>query len=270
MDGTTAEQGRPRPALATRSSLADSVHTSLLAWLMDGHVGPGASLSIEGLARDLGVSPTPVREALARIESTGLVERAALKGYRVASILTAAEVRSLVDARLHLECRNARCAAGLVDGPTLDRLARCLEVMQRAPKGPSFEQYREYHAADNEFHSIINAAGGNPFLAAAFEQLNGQIQRSRLRTVPGHGITDAEVTSAEHSALLEALRAHDADRAEATMRHHLEGVLERVLHERAAAGSPSSEPVPPAVAEDLTVAEDPAVAEDLAAASGQA
>lgn len=221
----------PRPGLPSapsRASLADSVHVSLLSWLMDGHAAPGSSLSIDGLARDLGVSPTPVREALARIESTGLVERAALRGYRVAGLLSRTEVNDLMDARLLLECHNTAAAAGFVSEELLEELAGTVERMAAAPKGPSFAEYRDYHAADNEFHHLVNRSGGNQFLAEAFEGLNGQLQRFRLRLV-GHGVTDADEALAEHTAIVEALRARDGDAAGARMRDHLEAVRSRAL-----------------------------------------
>ncbi len=81
--------------------------------------------------------------------------------------------------------------------------------MEDAPKGPSFADYQDYHRADNEFHRLLNRAGGNTFLADAFEALNGQVQRFRLRLV-GDGVTDAETAIEEHGALLRALRARDS------------------------------------------------------------
>lgn len=227
-----------RPGLPTapsRASLADSVHVSLLAWLMDGHAAPGSSLSIDGLARDLGVSPTPVREALARIESTGLVERAALRGYRVAGLLSRREVDELMDARVLLETRSTTAAAAFVDEEVLARLSTTVERMAAAPKGPSFADYRDYHAADNEFHRLVNRLGGNTFLAEAFEGLNGQVQRFRLRLL-GHGVTDADEALTEHAAIVDALRARDGAAAGARMREHLEAVRARALDDRAAAG----------------------------------
>ena len=217
-----------------RASLADSVHASLLTWLMDGHAAPGESLSIDGLARELGVSPTPVREALVRIESTGLVERAALKGYRVARLLTDEEVHALVDARILLECRTAELAAARIGPQELAAVRATVEAMTVAPTGPSFADYRAYHAADHEFHRLVSEAGGNPFLSAAFANLNGQVQRFRLRRSPMEGVTDADEAVREHTGVLRALEAGDAAAAREAMRRHLEEVRRRVLADRGA------------------------------------
>ncbi|WP_432561293.1 GntR family transcriptional regulator [Kineococcus sp. SYSU DK003] len=227
------------PAAPARSSLADSVHASLLAWLMDGNAAPGAPLSIDGLARDLGVSPTPVREALARIEFTGLVQRTAMRGYRVAGMLSRDEVDQLMDARLLLECHNVALAAERVGDDLLEQLADTVDRMTLAPKGPSFADYRDYHQADSDFHHLVNRGGGNGFLADAFEGLNGQLQRFRLR-LTGQGVTDAELAIAEHVAVVDALRARDGVAAAERMRDHLEAVRARALDDRAAAGLDAS------------------------------
>ncbi|MGO4492762.1 GntR family transcriptional regulator, partial [Arthrobacter sp. 2YAF22_2] len=70
------------PRGVSRQVLADHVYEALLIALMDGRLEAGTPVSIDGMARELDVSPTPVREALARLESTGMVLRTALRGYR--------------------------------------------------------------------------------------------------------------------------------------------------------------------------------------------
>src|SRR5690606_32939295 len=93
-----------------RRGLRDRVYERVLQLLLSGEVAPGARLSIDTLARQLDVSPTPVREAMVHLERTGLVTREALKGYRVAPPLGAAQLRELFDARLILETEAARMA----------------------------------------------------------------------------------------------------------------------------------------------------------------
>src|SRR6478735_4678774 len=101
--------GKPRITVERRA-LRDGVYDALLELLLDNGVAPGASLSIEGLARELGVSPTPVREALGQLEHTGLVTRAALKGYRAAAPLTQARMAELLNARSVVEVAAVRAA----------------------------------------------------------------------------------------------------------------------------------------------------------------
>src|SRR5690349_12487666 len=106
------EPRRPvRPERISPRLVVDDVHDQLLRLIIDGHLPADSPLSIDALAREFGVSSSPVREALTRLESTGLVQRLALRGYRVAAALTAEELADLIDARLLLEPAVAAAAA---------------------------------------------------------------------------------------------------------------------------------------------------------------
>src|SRR5919106_3594005 len=80
--------------------LVDDVHEAIKARIMDHAIAPGARVSIDGLARELGVSPTPVREALARLESAQLVVKEPLRGYPTTPLLTADQLADLYRFRL--------------------------------------------------------------------------------------------------------------------------------------------------------------------------
>ena len=86
-----------------RAALRDEVYSTILDMLLGGVFQPEESLSIDGLARDLDVSPTPVREAMVEMEHTGLVERLARRGYRVAPPISTEQIRKLIDVRKLLE-----------------------------------------------------------------------------------------------------------------------------------------------------------------------
>lgn len=101
-DSTSLNSTAPGARLQ-RKVLRDDVYDAILELLMSGEITPGTSLGIDPLARRLGVSPTPVREAMVQLEGTGLVERTALRGYRVADPLTAAQLAEIIDARVILE-----------------------------------------------------------------------------------------------------------------------------------------------------------------------
>jgi DNA-binding GntR family transcriptional regulator len=192
-----------KPRTVSRQVLADHVYQEILASLMDGTLEAGASVSIDGLARDLDVSPTPIREALARLESTGLVRRVALKGYSVAPLFTSDE----------LELYSA--------------LERSISDLRAAPRGASFAEFRDYWEADERFHRLIAENAGNQFILSAYESLGGQIQRFRF--FGGLGVTDADFAIEEHSAILEAFAAADPERARDAMVSHLEGVKARAI-----------------------------------------
>src|SRR3954451_15437224 len=150
----SAPQDVPPPAAPSplvRRVLADDVFDALTALVMDHVVEPGARMSIDGLALRLGVSPTPVREALARLEALGLARKEPLRGYRAPPSLTRSELEDLSEFRLVLEPwaagRAARAVrAGRVDPETLLRLVgemtealwpeyeRCRALAAHAPR----------------------------------------------------------------------------------------------------------------------------------------
>jgi DNA-binding GntR family transcriptional regulator len=216
-----------------RQVLADHVYTELLASLMDGRLAPGSVVSIDGTARDLDVSPTPVREALARLEHTGMVRRVALKGYRVAPVFTREDFAELMEARLAIEPVNARLACERMDQRGLAELERAVEDLKSAPRGPAFAEFKDYLEADERFHLLIARQTANQFMEAAYSALGGQIQRFRL--FGGVGITDAECAIAEHQAVLEAISAGDPAKAETAMAAHI-----RQVRSRAIAAAPES------------------------------
>ncbi|MGY1550577.1 GntR family transcriptional regulator [Microbacterium sp. A588] len=225
------ELSRPdRPARISPRLVVDDVHDQLLRLIIDGHMEPESPLSIDALARDFGVSSSPVREALARLESTGLIQRLALRGYRVAPALESNELAELMDARLFLEPAAAAATAEREGrAPLLEQLDATLSTLAADQAGEQFESFRAYYEADREFHRAIVAGTDNRFLLHAYDALGGHVQRFRLFS--GRGVTDADATVAEHRAIRDAIAAGDSAAAEAAMRAHLTGVRERSLAE---------------------------------------
>lgn len=212
-----------------RQVLTDQVFDVLMAQLIDGKLVAGSPLKIDRLARELEVSQTPVREALARLESTGLVERTALRGYTVAPMLTKKELGDLMDARLLLEPMNAFLAAERADDEFLANLANVVANFEAAPTGPTFKNFRQYWTADERFHQLIAEQADNRALLSAYQALGGLAQR--FRQFGGVGVTDAETAVIEHNAIFTALRARDPEAARAAMATHIAGVKGRALSE---------------------------------------
>lgn len=213
----------------SRQVLADHVYEALLIALMDGRLEAGTPVSIDGMARELDVSPTPVREALARLEATGMVRRTALRGYRVAPLFTPEELADLMDARLVIEPANAFMACSHADGELTAQLAQAIDDLKAAPRGPSFSEFRAYWEADERFHRLIAEHADNQFLLSAYNALGGQVQRFRF--FGGLGVTDADFAIAEHTEILRAFEAGDAERARQKMIAHIEGVKQRSQHD---------------------------------------
>ncbi|HEX6365815.1 MAG TPA: GntR family transcriptional regulator [Agromyces sp.] len=215
----------------TKRPIADQMYDVLLQQFMSGARGPGQSLNIGALSRELDVSQTPLREALARLEHTGLVEREALRGYRVAPMMTRVEVQQLMEARLLLEPKLAEQAALRTTDEFLATLRETLDEFHRsaALADVETEGFDMYWRSDDRFHMTIAAQAGNPFLQMAYSALGGQIQRFRLFSKFGR--TGARLAAPEHTAIYDAIAAGDATAAAEAMRAHVSGATERLLGE---------------------------------------
>jgi DNA-binding GntR family transcriptional regulator len=211
-----------------RTTHADSVYDLLLTQFMDGERRASQSLNIPSIAREFDVSQTPVREALARLEHTGLVIREPLKGYRVAPLFTENELVKLMDARLVIEPAVTVEAALRVTPEFLTELDTTVEDLARAAETKSFS---DHWRADDQFHGRISKQSGNPFLDAAYRAIGGQVRRFRLLANPSSDT--AAIAAVEHGHIIEALRARDAAGAAQAMRVHIEGAKSRALADRA-------------------------------------
>ena len=211
-------------APARRTVLTDAVYDALLARLMDHTMEPGDRIGIDQVARDLDVSPTPVREALARLESEGLVQKTPLKGYRASPLLDAAGFADLFEMRLLTEPYASARAAERVDASVLARLEESAAVMQQFAEASSddsdrtgsdrVEAFKVFALEDGRFHQLIADHCGNTLLAEGIARLRAHRHLYRLYFTEGI----AAETAREHERILAALRTGDATAAEAAMR----------------------------------------------------
>jgi Transcriptional regulators len=222
---------------STRLPIADRVYDSLSVQFMTGERAPGERLKIHMLARDLDVSPTPIREALARLEHTGFIERHSQRGYVVARLLGGEEIAQLMDARLLLEPTMARTAAERASADFLSRLADTITVMRNTEAGPYGETLRECWLADELFHGLIADQCGNPFIANAYRSLGGQLQRFRI--IGKSGVSHARSACGEHEVIFAAMESGDIDGTAAAMNRHIINAKARALDDVARAESVS-------------------------------
>jgi DNA-binding GntR family transcriptional regulator len=214
----------------SRQVLTDRVYELVKAMVMDHEIAPGARVNIDGVARELDVSPTPVREALARLESDGLVTKRPLVGYRATELLDAAGLTDLFEMRLLLEPRAAALAAEHATEARLDRLEAITEEMRSHPvTGERYVVYRRFALLDQEFHDELALAADRPLLADAVRRLHAHLHMFRLDSAPGGG----RPTVAEHERILRAVLRRNPDRAAEAMAEHLRSSLAR--HRAAAA-----------------------------------
>lgn len=218
-----------------RRGLRDRVYDRILQLLMSGEVPPGARLSIEKIARQLAVSPTPVREAMVQLERTGLITREALKGYRMAPPLNPEQLAELFDARMMLETTAARLATPADPGFLRD-LKAALDVHAKSGEAviaefdtgaPNMGVATEYFQRDADFHRVIFRHTGNHYLYEMSEGLGGLLHRMRQSVL--HGVLDVSEALCEHSAILQAFESGDPSAPEQAMREHINGVRLRSL-----------------------------------------
>lgn len=216
-----------------RKILRDDVYEILLDKFLSGEYEPGAPISIDKLARELGISPTPVRETLVQMEHTGLVTRAALRGYRLAEPLSAAQMKQIVDARLILEVAAVERAMKHVDVliPQLQEMCEvhkeiAMEVENAViSESLTLEKLRDYFDADWAFHKVFLENCGNDYIAKMVESLSFNIHRMRQNIT--HKDSDALEAVSEHTAILEAVESRDTVRVRHSMETHLFNVLNR-------------------------------------------
>src|SRR4051812_33000463 len=196
-----ASQGRSGSRLPQRQVLADDVYEAVKALVMDHVIAPGARVSIDGLARDLGVSQTPIREALARLESDGLVTKEPLRGYSATPLLTRAEVDELFQFRLLIEPWAAARAAELATRADHDRILAEMASCEEPPPGEAYEAYRALAQHDGRFHLLLAGLAGNQQLRTALDRTHCHMHIFRLYSAGGGGAQ----TIAEHRKVTAAV-----------------------------------------------------------------
>ncbi|MEO5960241.1 MAG: GntR family transcriptional regulator [Opitutaceae bacterium] len=204
--------------------LTDGVQEALLSRLMSREIAPGTAMRTETLAEQLGVSATPVREALARLEATGLVHRSVNRGYRAAPLLGADELMQLIEVRLAVEPAIAEWACRRAGAGQVTALRATVAAQQSAPRGPGYQGFKDYLAADWSFHECLAEATGNPFLIRALDSFRGFVHRLHL---DHDSVPDAEESVAEHNTVVAAIVSGSPAAAAQAMRKHLIAVRKR-------------------------------------------
>jgi len=204
-------------ALSPRVSLGEEIYDILQERLLSMQIPPGERLAIDVIARELGASQTPIRAALIRLESEGLVQRRHNSGFRAAPFPTAEGFRQMYEFRLMLEPQAAAMAVRVMDQATLEALRAAFAEMEATrPLDPAQAQ-RAFTRADQEFHRLIYARAGNDLVTTALGRLNQQMQVFRLRFT-----SDVrEDAFAEHASILAAIESGDPVAAEEAMHNHI-------------------------------------------------
>jgi DNA-binding GntR family transcriptional regulator len=194
--------------------LRQSVYEALVELVIAGRLGAGQHLVETELARQLGVSRQPVREALHRLEAEGWVDLRPNQGAFV-HVPTDQEVDQLLDVRELLEVETARLAARTV---TPDQLARLRAICRDGEAAVAAGDTERFVSLNNSFHAALAEVGGNAVLAE-LSAIVGRRARWYYRLVAPMREHESCV---EHLAMVEAIEAADGDQAAKVARSHVE------------------------------------------------
>ncbi|MBO9670414.1 MAG: GntR family transcriptional regulator [Sphingobium sp.] len=195
----------------------------LLTKLMSLEIAPGERIAIDTIARQLGISQTPVREALSQLEAEKLVSKMTNVGYRASPQMSRKEVRDLYMLRQLIE---PYAAARAAEAMTDDAIAILQEIdrdMSGVESGDA-HAFSRFAESDATLHRLIAEGSGNRLIADTIERLHAHIHifRALYRTNAPHE------AAAEHRLIIDALVAHDPDAAERAVRLHLERSQQRM------------------------------------------
>ncbi|HEX2359793.1 MAG TPA: GntR family transcriptional regulator [Solirubrobacterales bacterium] len=205
-------------------SVADQVYEVLRARIAGGEIERGSRLHQEDLAKEFGVSRTPVREALRRLAAEGLVDLFANRGARVADA-TDEQLRSSYETRLVVEPGAARMAADRSLSGPMKAMRSAIADEERAGRSPA-----KHFRANRSFHLALVEATGNPQLVQFMEhvwigRIGATLYEDRLDPTGLSADKDA------HRSIADAIEAGDGARAEDLTRGHLERAMELLFRD---------------------------------------
>jgi DNA-binding GntR family transcriptional regulator len=209
--------------LSERQPLTDDVHDVLVDMLMNHNLEPGHRLNIDAVAKSLGVSPTPVREALARLEAEGLIVKEPRRGYLVTPLISLDDLHSLIDFRLLVEPAAAAAAARRAtheQAAALQALARSGGIDDSDDPAVN----RRGMMYDAAFHDTVAELTGNPWLRESLARLRSHLHMYRLY----HHARQGAATNVEHVLIADAIAQRDPEAAEEAMRNHLHTAIRRI------------------------------------------
>lgn len=204
-----------QPTLSVGNALAEQAYDVLREAVTAQQIPAGTSLSVPEIARRLGISRSPVREAIARLVADGLAVAEPRRGAVVANI-TRDELVEIYDLREVLEGLACRLAATRLSDEELAELEELLDAHRKAVRDGDVAGHM---SLDQAFHAAVRGATGNSRLVDGLDRLQGQIRLAMDATHRPAGAMEQALS--EHEAIVEALRARDAVRAEQVGRRHI-------------------------------------------------
>lgn len=212
-NGSTA-----RPA--SGPTLVERAYQHLLSMLMTVQIAPGERIPIDTVARQLGISQTPIREALSQLEAEKLVYKTTNVGYRASPQMTPEEVHDLYTLRLLIEPYAAAQAAEHMDDEAL-AILQSIQADMDAVVERDERAFARFAEADAQLHRLIAKGSGNRLIEETIERLHAHLQIFRSLYQNSAQPDAPETAAREHQHIIAALLSHDPVAAEDCVREHL-------------------------------------------------
>ncbi len=220
----TAQGGAKRFAAVSAVSRSDQVAEIVRSAILSGDLVPGDQLKQDDLRSQLGVSPTPIREALLQLESEGLVTHYPNRGVFVASVSPEELFGVLLPVRLILERYAIVQALPEHSDELFAQLARLVHLMEQ---GAASDDCVAVYEADMAFHELLVVSSGAPHTIQLWRAVQPRVRVVLYQLGPRHRSL-AEIP-AEHLELMETLKRGDADEISRVLEGHIVGDSERLL-----------------------------------------
>lgn len=212
--------------LEERDRLADRAYRAIREGILDGRISPGTQLSVPELSRQLGISRSPVREALFSIERDGLARSLPRKG-TVVVFADLDDLEKLYQIREVLEGLAARLAVSRLKSSDLKQLD---DLVVRHEAAVAEGDIQSHIDIDLAFHRAVRSASGSHYLIESLDRLEGQIRLALYSTasVPGN----MTLALRDHKKIIKALQSDDPERAESEARKHVSRVWDGFVKQR--------------------------------------
>ena len=226
-EGPPATAGDPLAGLGLDARQLDQrIYDALRQRILTRELAPGTPLAIRDLAGRLGVSVTPVRDALRRLQSDGLVQMRG-RGETTVTRLGPADIDDIFDLRRALEVHAVRRGVERISAAEVARLGGLLAAAARTFSGDRYLDYPTLIRLDGDLHRALVGAAGNARLSAAHERLGAHVQIARVYFTRQRR---PQATHAEHLAIVDAYARRDASAAASAVDDHIENTRRHILH----------------------------------------
>ncbi|WP_407688950.1 GntR family transcriptional regulator [Mycobacterium sp. HUMS_1102779] len=201
------------PDFAARPQLSDDVARLVRGRIFDGTYAAGTYIRLDQLAAELGISVTPVREALFALRAEGLIDQQPRRGFVVLPV-TGRDVTDVANVQAHV---GGELAARAATDITADQLGELKQIQAQLEDAYARDDHEAAVRLNHEFHRAINVAADSPKLAQLMSLVTRYAPESVFPTIEGW----PERSMKDHRRILSALESHDGERARAAMSEHL-------------------------------------------------